>query len=202
MYTKKTIIFNVIILTLFIAPFIAQNVHAQTFTILITPATQTVGIGQTVNANVSITGVGSPGIYSYQLDVVYNNTLLNATSAQIPSDHFLKPSDPSKIFPIGPTIDQTAGTITVAVTLLGDEAGKTGGGTLITMSFVGLAQGIATLSLQNMILVDGNGNQIASSSYAGTDGSIEIIPEFALVMMMAVFGVTTVAAAKMRRKLK
>jgi hypothetical protein len=202
MFTKKVVALCVIILTLFFAPLIVPNAFAQTFSVYVNPPTQTVGIGEQVTANVSIADISAPGLYSFQLDIHYDNTLLNATGAAIPTENFLKPTTPGNIFIIGPTVNQTLGVISFAATLLGNEAGKTGSGLLGTMTFTGLAVGNATLEIQNMILVDGDGLRIADSSFTSADGLIAVIPEFALIALMAIFAVMSAAAVKMKKKLK
>ena len=159
MYTKKIAMLCVITLTLFIAPLIAPNAFAQAWSIGISPATQNVGIGETVTANITIADVGAPGLYSYQFEVYYDNTLLNGTDVVLPPNHFLKPVTPSLIFSLGPTINQTTGIVSFVVTLMGDEVGKTGSGTLATMTFTGLAVGTANLTIQNLILVYSDGTQ-------------------------------------------
>lgn len=200
MYTKKIAMLCVITLTLLIAPLIAPNAFAQTLSIGISPPTQDVGIGETVTANVTIADVGAPGLYSYQFEVYYDNTLLNGTDVVLPPNHFLKPSNPSLIFSLGPTINQTTGIVSFVVTLMGDEVGKTGSGTLATMTFTGLAVGTANLTIQNLILVYSDGTQPEDG--INNPGFINVIPEFSLIALMAVFGVMSTAAVKMKKKLK
>jgi hypothetical protein len=199
MYARKVVMLSVITLTLFMAPFFASTAFAQTPGISITPPTQDVAIGGTVTANVTVTDMAEPGLYSYQFDVYYNNTLLNGTDVVLPTGHFLTPSNPSKIFSLGPAINQTLGQVTFVVSLLGEELGKTGSGTLATMTFTGLAVGTANLTIQNLILVYSDGTQPAPTN---SFGLIHVIPEFSLIALMAAFGVMSAAAVKMKKKLK
>lgn len=200
MYTKKVVMLCMIILALFVAPLIVPKASAQSFGVSVTPPTQTVGIGEQVTANVTITDMPAPGLYSFQLEVLYNNTLLNATSAQVPSDGFMKPATAGNLFIVLQTFNQTTGLISLAATLLGDEAGKTGTGTLGTMAFTGLAVGNATLEVQNVILVVDT-NPVDPTTYTIEDGLIEVIPEFSLIAMMAAFAAMSFAAVKMKKKL-
>ena len=200
MYTKKIAMLCVITLTLLIAPLIAPNAFAQAWSIGISPATQDVGIGETVTANITIANVGAPGLYSYQFEVYYDNTLLNGTDVVLPPDHFLKPATPSLIFSLGPTINQTLGVVSFVVSLMGAEVGKTGSGTLATMTFTGSAVGTANLTIQNLILVYSDGAQFSDGT--NNPGFISVIPEFSLIALMAVFGVMAAAAVKMKKKLK
>lgn len=200
MYTKKIAMLCVITLTLFIAPLTAPNAFAQAWSIGISPATQDVGIGETVTANITIADVGGLGLYSYQFEVYYNNTLLNGTDVVLPPNHFLKPSNPILIFSLGPVINQTTGIVSFVVSLMGDEVGKTGSGTLATMTFTGLAVGTANLTIQNLILVYSDGTTFQDGT--NNPGFISVIPEFSLIALMAVFGVMAAAAVKMKKKLK
>jgi len=200
MYTKKIAMLCVITLTLLIPPLLAPNAFAQTISIGISPPTQDVGIGETVTANVTIADVGAPGLYSYQFEVYYDNTLLNGTDVVLPPDHFLKPSNPILIFSLGPSINQTTGIVSFVVSLMGEEVGKTGSGTLATMTFTGLAVGTANLTIQNLILLYSDGTQPVDKT--NNPGFINVIPEFSLIALMAVFGAMSTAAVKMKKKLK
>jgi hypothetical protein len=199
MYTKNVAALCVITLTLFTASFFVSNTYAQTPGISITPATQDVDIGQSVTANITVADMASPGLYSYQFTVYYNNTLLNGTDAVLPTGHFLTPSTPGMLFSLGPTVNQTLGTVRFVVSLLGDEQGKVGSGTLATMTFKGLAAGTANLTIQNLILVYSDGNQPTATN---SPGAIRVVPEFTLIALMAAFGVMSAAAVKMKKKLK
>ena len=202
MYTRKGAIFCIVVLA-FLISFSTLKAFAQTFDISVVPSTASVNLGQQVTFNVTATGVPSPGLWSYQMKITYNSTLLNATKAEIPSDQMLKPSNPSKIFIVDPgTIDQTAGTIQFALTLLGDEPGKTGNGTLVTVSFQGLALGSSTIGIAEMILVDGNGVEIPSGSYDVTGATANVIPEFSTVALLAVFAIMSAAAVVLKKKLR
>jgi hypothetical protein len=155
-----------------------------------------------VTANVSVSNVPAPGLYSYQFDVLYNSTLLNATATDIPTDQFLKPVTAGAFFGLDPpTIDQAAGDILAYGTLTGEELPKTGNGTLITMTFTALAAGTASLTLDNVILV-GEDPTVPLVDYDTANGNVIVIPEFALVAMLAVFTVMTASAVKMKKKLK
>lgn len=203
MYTKKGTMLYMIIVTLLIMSFAVKG-FAQTFTVSITPPTISIAPGQEVTANVTIANAPSPGIYSYQLKVTYNTTLLNATNAEIPSDQMLKPViKPTNVFIVAAgDIDPTLGQVSFAVTLLGEELGKTGGGTLASVTFAGLANGISTLGITELILVDGDGNQIPEASYTVVPGSVTVIPEFSTALLIAVFAIMSAAAVALKKKLR
>jgi hypothetical protein len=202
MYTRKGAMFYLVVLTLLISSS-ALRAFAQTFTISVVPSTASVNLGEEVTFNVTAADVPAPGLWSYQLKITYNSTLLNATKAEIPSDHMLKPISPSKIFIVKPgDIDQTAGTIDFALTLMGDEPGKTGDGTLVTATFKGLAMGSSIINITDMILVDGDGNEIPRGSYEIETGTANVVPEFSTVALIAIFAIMSAAAVGLKKKLR
>jgi len=202
MYTKKGAIFYLIVLTLLLSS-LTLKASAQTFKVSINPATVSVNLAEEVTVNVTVTDAPPPGLWSYQLIFTYNSTLLNATKAEIPSDHILKPSTPTGIFIVVPgTIDQTAGQVSFAATLLGAEPGKTGSGTLVTVTFKGLGLGSSTLGIIEMILVDGEGNQFPETAYTVEDGTANVIPEFSTVALIAIFAIMSAAAVFLKKKLR
>lgn len=172
----------------------------------VTPATVDVQLGQEITVNITVTGMTAPGMYSYELVLHYNNTLLNATDSEIPPDQFLKPSlDPANIYVVLPgAINQTQGIVSFAVTLMMDEPGKTGSGTLGTVTFKGLAMGTANLVLpaDELTLVDPDTNEIPQTSYDIASGVINIIPEFVLAILIAAFMMMSAAAVVLRKRLR
>jgi hypothetical protein len=149
--------------------------YAQGTKVSVIPASTTLNIGAEGVVNVTVTDLAAPGIFSYQLKLTYNNTVLNATKAEIPADHMLKPASPSNLFIVDPgTIDQANGFVTFAVTLLGTEAGKTGSGILVTVHFQGLAEGNSTVTLSELTLVDPSATPIPASNYTVVNGTITV----------------------------
>jgi hypothetical protein len=177
LFNKKS--FGAVLLISFVVIFVmavgVRPSYAQGTKVSVTPASATVGIGAEVVINITVTDMPAPGVYSYQLKLTYNNTVLNATKAEIPADHMLKPSSPSNIFIVDPgTISQADGFVTFALTLLGTEAGKTGSGTLVTVHFQGLAEGNSTVTLSELTLVDPTSSEIPASSYTVVNGTITV----------------------------
>jgi hypothetical protein len=204
MNPKKICTLGMIILTLFIASYASRALAIATVSsVNVVPSATTVGLGQTVTVNVTVTNATAPGIYSYQLTLTYNNTLLNATTATIPSDHMLKPASAANIFILDAgTIDQTAGTVTFALTLLGTEAGKTGNGTLVTVTFTGLLEGNSTIDLPqaDLILVDADTNTI--TGYEINPLTLQVVPEFTIAVMIAAMVLSSAAAVVLKKKHK
>jgi hypothetical protein len=141
----------------------------------VSPPEVTTRLGREMTVNVTVTDVGEPGIYSYEFKLYYNQTLLTPTSASIPEDHFLKPSKPANIFIVDPgTINQDQGFVSFAVTLLGDEPGKTGSGTLGTIVLKSNARGNTTLEIRDLVLVDPSATPIPTTEYTVENGTVII----------------------------
>jgi general secretion pathway protein D len=105
------------------------------------PAT-TVHAGQTFKVDVVISGVTD--LAYYQFDVGFNPALISAKS--VAEGPFLATAGATLFIP--GTIDNSAGSISfIADALVGTGSGASGDGTLVTLSFNALAEGVASLSL-------------------------------------------------------
>jgi len=100
-------------------------------------STETTSVGTEFIVSVKTADWDEPGVFSYEFKLCYDNTMLEAVGAEIPEGHWLSPSQSAyNIFIVdGGTINNTGGVVSFAATLLGDELGKTGGGTLSTITF-------------------------------------------------------------------
>ena len=140
-------------------------------------STDTTPVGTNFTVSIKSADWASPGLFSYQLELHYNNTMLEAVNAEIPVDHWFKPAKPTNIFVVdGGSINQTLALASFAVTLLGDEAGKVGGGTISTVTFKitkapTTGNLSCTLSLQNVIMVDANANEVPKDQYDIVNGT-------------------------------
>ncbi len=114
-----------------------------------------------------------PGVYSYEFKVRFDTTMLEATAASVPAGHWLTPSlSPGNLFVVDPgTIDNTAGLVSFAATMLGAEPGKTGGGILstITLKIISTPPAGGSLSslieLRDVVLVDPEATSIPAANY-------------------------------------
>jgi hypothetical protein len=142
-------------------------------------STTTTSVGTNFTVSIKAADFPSPGVFSFQVELDYNTSFLQAVAAQIPPDHWLKPSAPTGIFIVDPgTINQTRGSVTFAATLLGSESPKTGSGTISTITFT-ITQApttgniTSTLSLppDGTILVDPDSNPIPQTQYDIVNGN-------------------------------
>jgi predicted nuclease with TOPRIM domain len=158
------------------------------FVVYVDPQFVSVRVGHIFSINITVANVPSPGLWAYELRLYYNNSLLEPISAQIPEDHFLKPTLPPNgeqcggIFIIDDgKINQTEGTVSFAATLLGAEPGKTGSGTLANITFVVITSGKSALKIGGYTtaepkFADGNGDMISSYDYTINHGYVECLP--------------------------
>lgn len=205
MNTKNMIVPFIIIATFLLASS-ASSALAQAFAVTVVPSKNSIQLDEEVTVNVTVSNVPDPGLYSYELKLYYNKTLLNGTKAEAPDDHFLKPSLASgNIFWVDTgTINQSLGFVSFAVTLLGAEEGKTGSGTLVTVTFKGLAVGDSVLQLPSadLILVDGGTTPKEMTGYSNNPATVQVVPEFAVIAMMAILVAMSGAAVMLKKKLK
>lgn len=134
------LLMNVLTLALNIDMTIPQ-VNAQVPAILaVDPPTYTApGIGHIFKLNVTITNVTN--LFGYEVKIWYNSTFLDCLSVELPLNHFLTPTDPTRIFIVKRDVDDTynyddtIGRVIVAMSLLAPEQAKNGSGVLFTMTF-------------------------------------------------------------------
>jgi hypothetical protein len=98
--------------------------------------TDTTSVGATFTVSIKAADWADPGVFSYQLTFQFDPTLLEATAAEIPDGHWLTPTiKPANLFVVDSgTFDNTLGTVSFSATLLSPELGKTGGGTIATIT--------------------------------------------------------------------
>lgn len=104
--------------------------------ILISPASQTVSVGQTFTLDINVDQI--PDLFDYQFSLSFDPAVL---AAQNVTEGALFANTGNSFFSPG-TIDNTAGTIlTTADTLVGKVPGVSGPGTLAIVQFTAIAAG-------------------------------------------------------------
>lgn len=149
--------------------------------VYVEPETSVVVVYAPFKVNVSVADVPLPGVWSYEFELHYNNTLLEATKAEVPPDHWLRPSlNSSYIFVVDPgTINQTQGYVSFAVTLLGPEPDKTGNGTLVTVTFRAEEMGSSNITISHIILIRSGCGPWMSDEFNVYEGFVEVVlPDF------------------------
>ncbi len=150
------------------------------FNVYVDPHNSSVRVGHTISINITVSNVPEPGLYAYEIKLLYNNSLLEPVSAGIPPDHLLEPTlSPDGVFTVDPgTINATEGFVSFAVTLVGPEPGKTGSGTLAKVDFVIIASGSSVLAIGGNTagepkFVDGDGQTVSNQSFSVENGYVD-----------------------------
>jgi parallel beta-helix repeat protein len=117
--------------------------------VYVDPAKSEALVGSTFTVNVGIANVSH--LFSYQFTLYYDTDLLDAVGVRLPKGHMLTPVDPANIWIVDlkakDDFNFTHGTVSVAVTLLNPELGKSGNGVLATISFYVRKPGTCVLDL-------------------------------------------------------
>ncbi len=112
----------------------------------IDPPEQTANIGAgNFTVDVVIANVADVG--SFQLTLAFSPGIVDAEGAEL--GDFLG-STGRNVAPLGPDINNEAGTIAFGAFSFGEQAGASGSGVLVTLSFSPQAEGESDLSLQNV----------------------------------------------------
>ena len=136
------------------------------------------GPGQTFTAGVSITGVTD--LYAFQFNLSFSPQIVAATS--VTEGAFL-PSGGATFFAPG-AINNTAGTITLtADSLLASISGVSGTGTLASIVFHGVGQGVSPIAISNVQLLDSTLSPIAFATADGASPSITPEPRSLLLAL-------------------
>ena len=159
----------------------APSVNAQGAVISVDPSSLEVDIGEPFMVNINISNVVDPGLYGYELKVYYNVSLLDATDAEYPSGHFL---DGAAKFETPPIFEDNY--VLLGCILLGDVPGATGSGILVKVEFNGTSAGNALLEVNDVVLLDPDGNTIPVELQGG-NVNIQLHPEpFPLWIIVAI----------------
>jgi len=158
-------------------------------------------IGENATATIKVTNVTD--LFTWQIRVYFNSTILNCTSesAWLPTGHVF---EGNTIVPVAAVVDvdENGTFIDYGCTLMfvGDEFA--GNGTLCQINFTGTAEGSSALSFgpwpARTFLLDPDGIDI---TFGVTGGEIIVIPEFptlAIVSLLMILTLVATIAAKRR----
>jgi len=204
-----TILATIVLLTFAMA--FTPPVKADETVVSVEPSTVDISaVGQTQTVDINITGVTN--MYAYEIKVWYLSAIVNTTAAKVtrPVGHFLEPiDDPGNYFQaawaVNNAFNATYGRIYASITLLSPETARNGNGILFRINFTGVAVGSSEIVLANYPGSAGpvkiSDNTATAITHTVSNGTINVIPEF--IMLMPVFAVTSLAAvalAKMRKR--
>ena len=171
----------------------ALAINSPAAVISISPASQSVALGNQAVLDVAITG--AVDLYAFQFDIAFDPSLLAALL--VTQGTLLAGSGGF----VPGTIDNLAGTVSfTADTLSGFVPGISGDGTLGQLLFSTLAAGVSPITLSNVVLLDSN---LLDIPFTLEDGSVTVtanaaVPETASWVLWG----TAAAAVWMVRRLR
>ena len=140
----------------------AAREAAATPIVSLVPSLTNVTVGGTTTVNVSISD--AVDVFAFQFDLGFNSARISASN--LVEGSFL--AGGGDTFFVPGSIDNLGGSIAfTGNTLLTAIAGESGGGILATVTFTGLSEGLAGLSLFNVVLLDSSLSTIVPVTTAG-----------------------------------
>jgi hypothetical protein len=171
-----------------------RPVHADT-TVSIQPPASTANVGSIFDVFVDISGVND--LYAFQFEASFDPKVIHAVGVN--EGPFL-PSGGGTFFVPG-AMDNSVGSISLTGdSLLGPDAGVTGSGHLVALSFEAFGPGISQVSLSNMTLLN---SSLSNISFTSNNGSVTVsgstVPEPTTMLLLG-FGLLWLVP--LRKKLK
>ena len=137
-----------------------------------------------------VNGAGFSDLYAYQVDLVFNPLLVQATA--VTEGPFLKTGGPT--FFDGGSIDNVNGVASFTfATLLGAVPGVNGAGILESIQFSVLRSGLATFTFANVFALDSQLNTITLDSPGATFATAVPEPSQISLMLAGLGGVIVLA---------
>lgn len=146
----KRALFIVLSSLLVVSPVFAQAVNP---TVSVSPASQNLSLNQQVVVAINIANGQNVGGYQFGLN--YNPAVLQVVGI---TDNGWVASSGRTTVPVGPQIDNTAGTASFGVFSFGAQSGVTGSNTLAQVTVKAIGVGQSALTLHDVSIVDTNAN--------------------------------------------
>ncbi len=145
----------------------------------VSPQTITASTGDTFTVDIIIDSAGRE-IYGAQYELYFDNTILSVAS-QTQGSFLIQDDATANVF--ANDINNTLGRIVYGEARMGAPAGVTGSGKLTSITFETIKSGTSALTLSDVMLVDSNGDEVATTVNSGTCVAAEpgeaITPEVA-----------------------
>lgn len=165
------------------------------------PASQTVGIGDPVQVDLNVSGLGdlsAPSLGAWDVDVGFDPTILGFTGATFSTELDLFGfGSLNGAFDLGGVVD----IFEVSLDLPSDlDSLQTGAFTLATLSFDALAAGVSALSLSVDDLGDSLGDRLVADQVSGASVTVTAPVTVPEPGTLALFGLGLVGLAALRRR--
>jgi len=162
-------------------------------------------IGETFTVNITLvipTGVNITDLWGWQVRVGYNTTVLDCLSASLLPGH---PFEGLSVNNPPADIEEEAGYVLYMCSLVGftENVNVTETSGLCEITFNGTTNGDSPVEFQNINIVGGTYMRRSDASYVtfeNVNGSVTVVPEFPLLILMSFFMLTTIAAVFLRKK--
>jgi len=193
--SKKTLL--TIAISLMLGALLVHQAAAQSTEMSVTPASLTVGAEgvdpPTEPFIINITLTNFEDVYTWQMRLNYNSTLLNVTSVWYPDDHIFAGLSTS---PVTPVIDNGEGYVLYGNSLVGGVLGINGTqAVLCQIELRGVSAGISSLAFHTLVggtfLLDSIGNDIV---FTLNSGEVTVVPELSSMLLPVFFLVTALVA--------
>jgi len=167
----KRVIALLFSLLLVIGAWPVSPTHATGATAALTPASQSISVGQVATIALQVQNVDN--LFGYQVAIIFNPSLIEVVDAdgtrpgvQVALGTFLKAD-----FVQQNGADNTVGAIVCVVSQLAPTPAVTGNGTLLTVTFRGKAQGVSNVRFTDLRLARSDGTEIVATR---TDAQIAV----------------------------
>jgi len=156
-----------------LATLIPTSAGAEAAIVKINPPDQGIAVGATSIISIEIEDVSNLGAIEFTLR--YNPSIIEIQADSVEIGDFLPKN---RLFPLGPRFKNVDGLreFTYGLSLLGNEPGPSGNGTLARITVKGLASGTTMLNLRDVQVVDAT-LQVKQIAVEIKDGSIIILPD-------------------------
>ena len=146
-----------------LAPAEAQDATLQNPTVRIEPAQSLVDVGETFTITVMIDNADDLG--GFEFDLLFTPTVVTVDSVTL--GDFLG-STGRTVIPVGPDVDNQAGSASFGAASIGSAPGPDGTGVLATITLTSQGVGISPLDLDNVVVLDTQANTQTTAVEDGT----------------------------------
>ena len=171
-----------LVLFSFVCSVLFLSSHAWAISLSFSPSTSEIGIGDSIDIDLIISGMENDDLGYFEFDVNYDDFILDFDSYTLGSGLGDIAAGDADDWSSG---DLGNGTINlIEISYLWDLSFQTDSFTLATLSFTGLNEGISLLSYSNVVLSDDWGMALSADSVSDSVGVSAPVPEPATIFLL------------------